>query len=1114
MFFVRRFRKKPNAEHPANGSSTELTNRIERLPGDSEETPEGMIVSFRKRDLYEHLIAAILQKNSLCVIEDIVRSDPLVLRKKGQSDGVLPLHVAAFFDAPLEVVQCLLEKCQEALLAKSKHGQLPLHLAAERASLGVVQCLADSCPDSLLVKDKKGVLPLHLAAEQGSLAVVECLANKCPDALLCKTNDGRLPLHIASRGASLEVVQCLANKCPDALLCKINGGRLPVDVARAFNEKHPDVAVWLAATTRTCQDRDRTSNKSLPSATSAPVLDRRVQDCGRVDRYALQHLITAIVGKQQLSLVQGIVRDNPRLLQVNDAQGRLPMHHATIENAPLELVQYLVKAYPGALLAKSSNGWLPLHYAVKHGSLEVIQCIAEKCQEALLIKEKDGYLALHLAVMHATLEVIQCLVDKNPEALRAKTKGGWLPLHVATEHASYEVVEFLADKRPESLLVGQNDGFLPLHVAAQHASLEVVQCLADKCPDALLAKDKKDGWLPLHYGVRWQSSLEVVECLAHKCPDALLVNTTKGSLPLHIAARHASLEVVQCLVDKCPDALLLKDVEGWLPLHVAATFSSLQVVQFFADTCPDALLVKDETGWLPLHVAAQDASLEVVQCLADKCRDTLFVKTELGKQPVDVARVFNHKHPDVAVWLQAAMRDRLPYAAALHQPSEKHPQDRDRMWYAIEHPTDEPTSTAALFPDLHARDSGHNRHAKEHPSHEHAATPAPEADSLEQGNDRLRKAVEHPSGGPNATLVSVPNPHAHDRVRIRQAMEHPNQDPAATSALDPDPLEQDRNRILQTVVDSSHEPALVSTELDSPDVCPTCKTVLTIPRHKICLVCLIRNELRNNLTMFVSWNRVTQGRTTEAGLSKQIDELGTNLSMQMGMSHNETVRQIAVSTTKTIRLVEDMSNKIDSTLPVLARLDRRLNNPIPRLFILVPADINSGWTHPKSWLRSKLQRKYYLFFVCAASLKVVSSPITLKVAKDWVCKVAPILATSLYLLKMSMKVGLNVNLDLDGVTSVLFEISPSHIAEMFSEATKLWKETINRGLLDRFESLQLTDEDVKELSGEAYELLLEKASEQNGWRDAMETVRIPPSPAVMWVSKEVAADPMYEIVRA
>jgi serine/threonine protein kinase len=299
--------------------------------------------------------------------------------------------------------------------------------------------------------------------------------------------------------------------------------------------------------------------------------------------------------------------------------------------------------------------------------------------------------------------------------------------------------------------------------------------------------------------------------------------------------------------------------------------------------------------------------------------------------------------------------------------------------------------------------------------------------------------------------------------------------------------------------------ALSSTAPESLDSCPTCRTMTVNPHHDECAHCHSRGDHRQLFSLVLSWGETIE----EMGTRMRRIEMSTS---QTNRRVEDLTRRIEASAETTNRLLLEVGNKIDSMLPILAHLDMRINNQIPRMFILIPADIKSGWKHPESWLRSTVQTKYYLFFVCAASHKVVSPPIKLKVTKEWVCKVAPVLATGLFLLKMSMKVGLNVNLDLDGVATELFEMSSSHIGEMLAEVTKLVNETSNRGLLDRLELQQLSDEDVKELRGDSYEFLLEQAREQYGWRSAMKTVRIPSSSAVMWVAKEVAADPKYEII--
>jgi hypothetical protein len=87
--------------------------------------------------------------------------------------------------------------------------------------------------------------------------------------------------------------------------------------------------------------------------------------------------------------------------------------------------------------------------------------------------------------------------------------------------------------------------------------------------------------------------------------------------------------------------------------------------------------------------------------------------------------------------------------------------------------------------------------------------------------------------------------------------------------------------------------------------------------------------------------------------------------------------------------------------------------------------------------------------------------------------------------------------------------------------SSILKESGDGGLLDRLRTggdcgsnAGLSDEDVRELSGDAYELVIEKACEQDGWRSQMAPVRVPPSPKVFWVATSIADHPQYAIVKA
>jgi serine/threonine protein kinase len=298
-----------------------------------------------------------------------------------------------------------------------------------------------------------------------------------------------------------------------------------------------------------------------------------------------------------------------------------------------------------------------------------------------------------------------------------------------------------------------------------------------------------------------------------------------------------------------------------------------------------------------------------------------------------------------------------------------------------------------------------------------------------------------------------------------------------------------------------------SSSPEGTDVCSTCRTFNAVPNHSVCALCLCREDIRKGFADMVASSMYSPsvGVSVDALSNKIVQDLGAKLDPKLsGISQQ----------------LDGVIERVDAALPVLAHLDRRLNNQVPRTFLLVPADIKSGWQNPRSWLRSNVQKKYYLFFVCPASQQVVSPPIKLKVAHDWFRMAAPVLATGLFLLLAGLKAGLDVSLELDGIASELFQVSSDHMFQVLDELSSILKECGDDGLLDRLKSggssggAGLSDKDVRELSGDAYELVVEKACEQTGWRSQMEPVRLPPSPKVFWVAKSIAQHPQYEIVKA
>lgn len=216
----------------------------------------------------------------------------------------------------------------------------------------------------------------------------------------------------------------------------------------------------------------------------------------------------------------------------------------------------------------------------------------------------------------------------------------------------------------------------------------------------------------------------------------------------------------------------------------------------------------------------------------------------------------------------------------------------------------------------------------------------------------------------------------------------------------------------------------------------------------------------------------------------------------------------------TIKDIAETSTKIDNMIRVLAHLDRRVNHRVPRMFVLVPADKKSLIKDPKEWFLDMTHKKYYLFFVCAATRKAVSSPVKLTVPKEWIRMIAPVLAISLCLVQIASEV-VRVTVPLKDATKHVLDISSKAVENMQEGLSALFADRDHTGLVDRLRTKKLTAHDVEELNGAAYEIVVEKADDPNqrGWRLEMEPVRIPPDERVFWVSKAEAADPMYEVVK-
>jgi hypothetical protein len=172
-----------------------------------ERVPKGVVTAWEQRRM-EIVIGTRLhgactdQPQSIDTIRSLVTDCPEAI-KAANSDGLLPLYVACANNAPLEVIQFLVEQWPESVMISAKKSKsdrdLPLHIACQNtAALEVVQYLVEQWPEAVTAAGCGGWLPLHDAcARKAPLEVVQYLVEQWPGSIKAAYSNGRLPLHRA-----------------------------------------------------------------------------------------------------------------------------------------------------------------------------------------------------------------------------------------------------------------------------------------------------------------------------------------------------------------------------------------------------------------------------------------------------------------------------------------------------------------------------------------------------------------------------------------------------------------------------------------------------------------------------------------------------------------------------------------------------------------------------------------------------------------------------------------------------------------------------------------------------------------------------------------------------
>lgn len=242
-----------------------------------------------------------------------------------------------------------------------------LHRAcAEGQPIEKIVELVEKMPKFRRVIDRNGMLPIHHALSRGKFAdfhVVEYVLSIFEEGARRSVEHGRMPLHIAVKeGCSLPIIAMLLNLMPEATRC----------------------------TTKVLEQ--------------TPL------------HYAVRY-------GASIDVVRMLIRDNPSVLEMSDAYGRLPLHVALRNRCPQNIIHACVRGNKMTLRFCDKNGMLPLHVAALAAvRLPALRLVVEE-SESLQGITRDGDTILHVACRSCFPPVLKYLLHIGMSTAVTNHKG-------------------------------------------------------------------------------------------------------------------------------------------------------------------------------------------------------------------------------------------------------------------------------------------------------------------------------------------------------------------------------------------------------------------------------------------------------------------------------------------------------------------------------------------------------------------------------------------------------------------------------------------------------------------------------------------------------------------
>ncbi len=600
-------------------------------------------------------------------------------------DRFTPLHYACRH-GEVEVTSLLITQYKYSVKSLSKHGQTPVHLAAQYGHTDNLEVLVECSKISQAEtegttteprhsssaidthRDEHGNTPLHSAASHGQPIALKYLVNEFHSNPACTNENGETPLHLAAQNGHLDVAKCLVDEesCPTSPTDE--QGRTPLYLAAGTGQL--EVVRYLIEEKKCDPHTGTTKRWKTSEFNLAP---------GRTPLHTASR-------KGHLNVVYDLVGSPKCDPLCSDDDGVTPLHLASdnevkqflaLESGDFQTALQLLPK-DGPPITIGPDGFTPLHYACRHGETELIRLLITQYKYSVKSLSKHGQTPVHLAAQYGHTDNLEVLVEcsevsqpetegttnkpphSSPGSVTHQDEHSNTPLHTAASHGQLTDVKYLVKEVHCNPTCTNQNGETPLHLAAQNGHLDVVKYLVDEegCPTS---PADEQGRTPLYLAagrgqlVMVRYLIEEKKCDPHagttKRWTTSEFNLAPGRTLLHTASRKGHLNVVYYLVGNLKFDPLCRDDDGVTPLHLA---SDDEVKQFLAVESGDfqtalQLLPTDgppvtigPDGFTPLHYACCHGDAEVTRLLIIQYKYSIKSLSKHGQTPVHLAAQYGH----------------------------------------------------------------------------------------------------------------------------------------------------------------------------------------------------------------------------------------------------------------------------------------------------------------------------------------------------------------------------------------------------------------------------------------------------------------------------------------